>query len=67
MGDNRRNSLDSRMFGCVRQEDMVGKVAIVYWSREAARVAPIDPRVGMNLQPGPPRRIRWERFGQRFE
>ncbi|WP_308421649.1 signal peptidase I [Lysinibacillus alkalisoli] len=31
MGDNRRNSLDSRIIGLVPIEDIVGKTNIIYW------------------------------------
>jgi signal peptidase I len=31
MGDNRQNSADSRAFGFVRMEDVVGKVDLRYW------------------------------------
>ena len=32
MGDNRDNSLDSRFWGFVPREDVIGKPMIVYWS-----------------------------------
>lgn len=69
LGDNRRESLDSRFFGCIPREDVVGKVAIVYWSRKAppeVRAPDLPP----NRQPQAlesSRRIRWERFGLRVE
>ena len=31
MGDNRTNSIDSREFGCVEEEDIVGKILFVIW------------------------------------
>lgn len=33
LGDNRRNSIDSRYFGYVPQEWIIGKALIVYWSQ----------------------------------
>ncbi len=35
MGDNRDNSSDSRYWGFVPREDIVGKALVVYWSYEA--------------------------------
>lgn len=32
MGDNRDNSVDSRYFGPIKSEDVVGKALLVYWS-----------------------------------
>ena len=31
MGDNRANSKDSRIFGPIRREDIVGRAWIIYW------------------------------------
>ncbi len=31
MGDNRNNSLDSRYFGPIRQENIFGKLVVIYW------------------------------------
>lgn len=69
LGDNRRESLDSRMLGCISREDVVGKVAIVYWSQEAPPDvrAPVLPPFQERPAPDPFRRIRWERFGLRVE
>jgi signal peptidase I len=69
VGDNRRESLDSRFFGCISRDDVVGRAAIIYWSRESPPedVAANPSRNRQPSAPEPPRRIRWERFGQRVE
>lgn len=38
MGDNRRESKDSRHIGFVSQDDVVGKTSIVYWPIEDFRI-----------------------------
>jgi signal peptidase I len=69
VGDNRRESLDSRIVGCIRREDVLGKVAIVYWSRELPKTdsASAFPYDKSTPAPASPRRIRTERFGLRPE
>jgi signal peptidase I len=41
MGDNRDDSYDSRYWGFVPQENIVGRPLVIYWSMRAA-----DPEVG---------------------
>jgi signal peptidase I len=52
MGDNRDNSLDSRYWGCVPRENIIGKPLIVYWSYDAPTEALLNP-IGAD---GPPAR-----------
>jgi signal peptidase I len=42
MGDNRDNSSDSRVWGFVRREDIIGKPLFVYWSYESDPYIPGD-------------------------
>jgi signal peptidase I len=37
LGDNRDNSRDSRFWGFVPQEDLLGRARVVYWSYAATR------------------------------
>ena len=55
MGDNRDNSLDSRFWGLVPEDAVVGTPLIVYWSW--------DPEVSMFDFQGKATSIRWNRFG----
>ncbi len=59
MGDNRWNSMDSRYFGFIPKESVVGTPMIVYWSMENRRSnddeIPFFQRFG---------HIRWSRLGR---
>ncbi|HZG81463.1 MAG TPA: signal peptidase I, partial [Brevibacillus sp.] len=38
MGDNRNNSMDSRMIGPVRLDHVVGRAEVVYWPLSSIRI-----------------------------
>ncbi len=40
LGDNREDSEDSRFVGAIREQDLLGRVQLVYWSWDAARGRP---------------------------
>lgn len=52
LGDNRRNSYDSRYWGCLPVDDVVGTPMIIYWSHGSSSENPLP-------------HIRWERILQR--
>jgi len=43
MGDNRDNSLDSRYWGLVPQDNIVGKPTVIFWSYDATTEELTDP------------------------
>jgi signal peptidase I len=48
MGDNRDDSLDSRYWGFVPRENIVGTPVIIYWSYEASTAALTNPNIGID-------------------
>lgn len=50
MGDNRENSADSRVWGFLGRDRIIGHAFVLYWSRNTDKTFPGE--------------IRWERFGK---
>jgi signal peptidase I len=48
MGDNRDSSLDSRYWGFVPRENIIGKPLIIYWSYEAPTEALAGPTISVD-------------------
>ena len=57
MGDNRRNTRDSRVLGSIPFRDYYGKAHVIYWSRERNRTDPWD---SSKFKEGS---LRWQRSG----
>jgi signal peptidase I len=55
LGDNRGNSLDSRVWGFVPEDAIIGEALLVYWSWN-----PEVPEAGRHANAG---NIRWDRIG----
>ncbi len=56
MGDNRDRSLDSRSWGTVSLDLVLGSARLVYWSRARSQSSEATPSGGPD--------IRWQRIGQ---
>jgi signal peptidase I len=65
MGDNRDSSLDSRYWGFVPRENIIGKPLIIYWSYDAPTEALANPTIGIDhiidLIQHFPTKTRWKR------
>ena len=48
MGDNRDSSLDSRYWGFVPRENIIGKPLIIYWSYDASTEELSNPAIGID-------------------
>lgn len=55
LGDNRDNSLDSRFWGFLPEDNIIGKALLVYWSW--------DPNISVSSLADKLGSIRWERIG----
>ncbi len=55
LGDHREASLDSRAYGCVPADRVIGKVMLIYWSWDGTRTGSLIARFSG---------IRWERIGR---
>ena len=49
MGDNRDHSHDSRFWGPVKDEEILGKAFILYWSWDSTKFRPRWTRIGMRI------------------
>lgn len=64
LGDNRWASYDSRFWGAVPLDNLVGQVSLIFWSREHTLVPPTpqNPVVGETWG-----ELRWDRIGSLVE
>jgi hypothetical protein len=61
LGDNRRLSRDSRIFGPIPISDVYGVARFIYWPRECTFPDPLDVT---DYVPGP---FHWGRLGLRLD
>jgi signal peptidase I len=63
MGDNRDNSLDSRYWGFVPRENIIGKPLVIFWSYDAPTEAWVDYNANhfLDLAQNFFKKTRWER------
>ena len=63
MGDNRDNSLDSRYWGFVPRENIIGKPLLIFWSYDAETKDLVDYNVNhfVDLAKNFFTKTRWER------
>ena len=70
MGDNRDSSLDSRYWGFVPRENIIGKPAMIYWSYDAPTDVLVNPAPTLehvrDLILHFPTKTRWRRTFQRI-
>jgi signal peptidase I len=68
MGDNRDSSLDSRYWGFVPRDNIIGKPLVIYWSYDAPTDALADPSISIphivDLVTHFPTKTRWKRTFQ---
>ena len=69
LGDNRDNSRDSRFWGFVPQDDLLGRATVVYWSYEVTREEYHPTGVWQWAKDtlSAYGRTRWKRIGRRLE
>src|SRR5207302_9918861 len=68
MGDNRDSSLDSRYWGFVPRDNIIGKPLVIYWSYDAPTEALSRPMISiqhmLDLVQHFPTKTRWRRTFQ---
>jgi signal peptidase I len=62
MGDNRNKSLDSRFFGFIPLDNVVGTPMIVYWSWENIDYEAMERRERAGIPTGQIERSLWEKL-----